>query len=312
MTTSMRGRSLISLADLSADDIQFLLDCAARLKMDRRAGHAHAVLAGRTLAMIFQKPSLRTRVAFEVGMCELGGHVVNLSPADIQLGQRETTEDIALVLSRYCDVLMARTFSHRVLDELARFATVPVINGLSDDEHPCQVLADLLTIRERLGRLAGVRVAYVGDANNVANSWMLAAAVMGMRLTVCCPPDYVPRESYLQRAIEVASSTGAAIEVTHEPRAGCRDAEVVYTDVWTSMGQEAERDARQAAFAGFQVNAALLDVAARDAIVMHCLPALYGEEIDYETSRRSSSAIFDQAENRLHAHKALLASLLGA
>jgi ornithine carbamoyltransferase len=218
---------------------------------------------------------------------------------------------VALVLSRYCDAIMARTFSHGILDDLGRFATVPVINGLSDEEHPCQVLADLLTIQERLGRLAGVRVAYVGDGNNVANSWMLAAARMGMDLRLACPRGYEPSEEFTARASAMAAESGATITVTNDSRKGCDSADVVYTDVWASMGQESQREARVAAFDGFQVNGALMSMAAEGALVMHCLPAHYGEEIDYETSRGGGSVIFDQAENRLHAHKAVLAAVMG-
>jgi ornithine carbamoyltransferase len=311
MSVELRGRSLVSIADFSGSEIEAVLTRAVELKRDRAAVQRRAPLAGLTLGMIFQKPSLRTRVSFEAGMTRLGGHAIYLAPSDIRLGERETTEDIALVLSRYVDVLMARVFGHEIVVELARWATIPVINGLSDHEHPCQILADLLTIQERKGRLRGLRAVYVGDGNNVAHSLMLGAARVGMHLTVATPPGYEPDSGVLARARQLAEPTGARLDVSNDPAAAARDADVLYTDVWASMGQEAEAAARREKFRGFQINLDLLGLARPDALVLHCLPAHYGEEIDYPAARAPQSAIFDQAENRMHAQNALLTLLLG-
>ncbi len=309
--TSLKGRSFVSMTDLSPGELRVVLDTAARLKREKQGGQPHPVLAGRTLAMIFQKPSLRTRTSFEAGMTQLGGHAIYLAPSDIRLGERETSEDIALVLSRYCDILMARVFGHDIVEDLARHATVPVINGLSDLEHPCQVLADLQTIRERKDRFEGLRAVYIGDGNNMAHSLMLGAAMLGMHMTVACPSGYEPDGTIVRRAQDIAGDHGCRIEVTTDVKAACRDADVLYTDVWASMGQEDEAEARKAIFRPYQLNASLLDLADADAVILHCLPAHYGDEIDYATSRTPNSAIFDQAENRLHAQKALLVLVAG-
>ncbi len=311
MAVDLRGRSLVSMRDFSREEILAVLDLADRLKENRAAVRRRAPLAGRTLAMIFQKPSLRTRVSFEAGMTLLGGHAICLAPADIRLGERETTEDIARVLSRYVDLIMARVFGHEIVEELARHAGVPVINGLSDFEHPCQILADLQTIRQRRGRLEGVKAAYVGDGNNVAHSLMLGAARVGMHLTVASPRGYEPREAVLSEARRIAGAGGARIEVVNEPAAAVENSEIVYTDVWASMGQESELSKRMEIFKDFQINAALLKHARPDACVLHCLPAHYGQEITYEAARSPHSAIFDQAENRMHAQNALMIMLLG-
>jgi ornithine carbamoyltransferase len=307
MSTNLRGRNFVSILDLSAEEIQEVLDVAARLKRDPDACGA-APLHRKTLAMIFQKPSLRTRVSFEAGTWQLGGHAIYLAPTDISLGERETTEDIALVLSRMSDVIMARVFGHDIVADLARHATVPVINGLSDFEHPTQIMADLQTIIERKGRLAGLTACYIGDGNNVAHSLMYGAARMGMNLKVITPPAYEPKREVLEEARRVAD--GAEIEVTNDVGATA-GADVLYTDVWASMGQEAEADARKAIFAKYRIDADTAGRAHADAVILHCLPAHYGDEIDYDTSRLPNSAIFDEAENRLHAHKALLVSLAG-
>jgi ornithine carbamoyltransferase len=260
--------------------------------------------------MVFQKPSLRTRVSFEAGMTQLGGHAIYLGPDDIKLGARETVEDIAIVLSRMADLIMARVFGHDIVESLARFATVPVINGLSDREHPCQILGDLLTIQERKGRLAGLKTVFVGDGNNVATSLLYGAALTGMHCTVVGPAAFAPTAEVLAGAQRLARGSGVTLAATSDLSA-CRGADVIYTDVWTSMGQEAEAAARRSAFAPYQVNDALMKLAAPDAVLLHCLPAHYGEEIDYATSRAPGSAIFDQAENRLHAQKALMVLLAG-
>lgn len=311
MAVDFRGRSLLSMQDLSGEEILAILERARALKADRAGTFRAAPLAGNTLAMIFQKPSLRTRVSFEAGMTLLGGHAIYLAPSDIKLGQRETTEDIALVLSRYCDVIMARVFGHNIVEDLARHATVPVINGLSDFEHPCQILADLLTILERKGRLEGLSAVYIGDGNNVAHSLMYGAARIGLHMTVVTPPGFEPSERVLRESQEIGGQTGAQIRVLNDVDAGARDADVLYTDVWASMGQEDEAEQRRKKFEGFQINMRVLQRAHADAIVLHCLPAHYGEEIDYDVTRTPNSAIFDQAENRMHAQNALMVHLLG-
>jgi len=299
------------MRDLSGEEIVALLDLADRLKRDPAAAQRRAPLAGRTLAMIFQKPSLRTRVSFEAGMTLLGGHAIYLAPSDIKLGERETTEDIALVLSRYCALIMARVFGHDIVAALARHATVPVINGLSDLEHPCQILADLMTVRERQGKLKGLRGAYIGDGNNVAHSLLLGAARVGMHFTVATPKGFEPRSEVLAEAQKIGRAAGAEISVVNDPVQAARKADLLYTDVWASMGQEQEAAQRRAHFAGFQINLDLLGHANPKATVLHCLPAHYGEEIDYPASRTANSAIFDQAENRMHAQNALMLMLSG-
>lgn len=310
MAVNLHGRHLLSMRDLSRDEITALLELAIRQKSDRAALHRQAPLAGKTLAMIFQKPSLRTRVSFETGMTLLGGHAIYLAPSDIKLGDRESTEDIALVLSRYADAIMARVFGHEIVVELARHAKVPVINGLSDFEHPCQILADFQTVLERKGRLAGLGGCFIGDGNNVANSLLFGAARVGMNFAVASPRGYDVRPEVLREAQALAKETGATIRVTNDPADAARGADMLYTDVWASMGQESEAAERRARFAGFQINLALLRHAKPDAVILHCLPAHYGEEIEYAASRTPNSAIFDQAENRMHAQNALLTLLL--
>jgi ornithine carbamoyltransferase len=309
MAPSLKGRNLLSMRDLSGEEILAIITLARQFKRDRAATERRAPLKDRTLAMIFQKPSLRTRVSFEAGMTRLGGHAIYLAPADIKLGQRETTEDIALVLSGYVDLIMARVFGHEIVEELGRHATVPVINGLSDFEHPCQVLADFLTVHEQKGRLDGLNGCYIGDGNNVANSLMFGAARVGMNFAVASPRGFEPRPKVLSAAQQMARETGALIRITNDPSDAARAADLLYTDVWASMGQESEAEARRARFQGFQINAGLLRHASPDATILHCLPAHYGEEIDYETSRTPNSKIFEQAENRMHAQNALMVLL---
>ena len=308
---ALRLRHYLSARDLTADETLALLELARELKLAHRRRKDPQRLAGRTLAMIFQKPSLRTRVSFEAGMTQLGGHAIYLGPEDIRLGQRETTEDIAIVLARMSDVIMARVFGHEIVEELARWSTVPVINGLSDREHPCQALGDALTILERKGRVKGVKLVFVGDGNNVANSLLLLGGLLGMSVTVACPKGYEPPDDVVSEARALARSSGAVVAVTSDLDAACRGADVLYTDVWASMGQEAEKAERERAFHDFKIDTRVLALAAPDAIVMHCLPAHYGEEIEYDVSRTPNSALFDQAENRLHAQKALLVMLAG-
>ncbi|MGH7786177.1 MAG: ornithine carbamoyltransferase [Candidatus Binatia bacterium] len=295
-------RDFLMLDALTRAELDDILQISAGLKRDLKAGQRPPLLAGKTLAMIFEKPSLRTRVTFEVGMTQLGGYAVYLTPTDIRLGERESVADIARNLERWVDFVMARTNSHQTLLELATHARVPVVNGLSDMRHPCQVLSDCFTVIEHRGRLDGARVAWLGDGNNVANSWIAAAARLGFAFAIACPPGYEPDET----VVRDARKDGATIEITHDPGAALQGADVVYTDVWTSMGQEDEAAERKRAFRGFQVNAAAMRIAKPDAVVMHCLPAHRGEEITGEVIDGPQSIVFDQAENRLHVQKGVL------
>ncbi len=302
-------RHFISILDFDTDEIAAVLTTARRLKQEGKS-HKDSPLVGKTLAMIFQKPSLRTRVSFETGMTQLGGHAIYLSPNDISLGKRETTEDIAIVISRYVDIIMARVFGHDIVADLAKHATVPVINGLSDFEHPCQILADFQTIIERKGRLEGLNACYLGDGNNVAHSLMFGAARMGMNMTIITPKGYEPKDGVTKQAKDIASTNGCEITISNELQSA-KDQDVLYTDVWASMGQETEAEERKRIFKDYRIDADTMKLAEDDAIILHCLPAHYGDEIDYATSRLPNSAIFDQAENRLHAQKALMFHLAG-
>ena len=297
-------RHFLSMADLTPLELTALLDDATALKRDPVPGDAP--LRGRALAMIFEKPSLRTRLSFDVAMRDLGGHSSYLSPQEVGLGRRESVSDVARVVSRYVDVVVLRTFAHETLEEFAKYSSVPVINGLSDLTHPCQGLADIFTIRERAGSLGDVVAAYIGDGNNVAHSFMLGAAKTGMTLRVATPAGFEPLPRYRELAEAAARSTGARITFGQDPVAAVHDADVVYTDVWTSMGQEQEYERRRRAFQGFQVNRELLAHAKPGAIVLHDLPAHRGEEITDDVIDGPQSAVFDQAENRLHAQKAVL------
>lgn len=300
----------LSLADLSADDIQRLLDLAIELKQEWRQGGNRPLLANKTLAMIFQKPSLRTRVSFDMAMLHLGGHALYLSPDEIGLGKRESIADIARVLSRYVDAIMARVFAHAHVVELARAASVPVINGLSDYSHPCQGLADLLTIFETFGRLRGLKLAYVGDGNNVATSLLFGASRMGMNFAIASPAGYHLPGEVIRLGRDFAAASGSRITETDDPVEAVTDAHIVYTDTWTSMGQEAEAQERLRIFPPYQVNAELIAHARPEVRVMHCLPAHRGQEITDEVADGPHSILFDQAENRLHAQKAILVRLL--
>lgn len=311
MAVDLRGRNLLSMKDLSGDEILAVLDQADDIKAHREKYFAAAPMAGRTLGMLFQKPSLRTRVSFEAGMTRLGGHAIYLSPIDFKIGERETTEDIAIVLSRFVDVIMARVFGHTIVEDLAKYATCPVINGLSDFEHPCQILADLMTVRERKGTLRGLTLNYVGDGNNVAHSLMYGCARVGMNCMITTPRGFEPQARVLEESQQIGRKTGATVRVATDPAEGTREADVIYTDVWASMGQEAEAEARKQKFQGFQVNAELMKHAKPDALILHCLPAHYGDEIDYAVSRTRNAAIFDQAENRMHAQNGLLVLVAG-
>lgn len=305
-------RHFLSAADLSRAEAEALLDRAAHLKAEWAAGgHPAMPLRGKTLALVFEKPSLRTRVAFEAGMTQLGGHGSYLSANDIDMGGRESVPDVARNLSRSVQAIAARVFKHATVETLARYADVPVINALCDREHPCQALADLMTLRERYGRTQGLRLAYVGDGNNVCHSLMLLGATLGVNVAVACPPDYRPDPEITAQAEALGEANDAAITITAAPSEAVAGADAVYTDVWTSMGQEHEAARRRPVFAPYQVNAALLAEAAPTALVMHCLPVHRGEEVTADVIDGPQSVIFDQAENRLHVQKALILTLLG-
>ena len=295
-------RDFLALAELTRAELDEILELSARLKRELKAGQRPPLLAGRNLAMIFEKPSLRTRVTFEVGMTQLGGYAVYLTPNDIRLGERESVADIARNLERWVDFIMARTFAHDTLVELAGHAAIPVINALSDRSHPCQVLSDCLTLIEHRGRLDGLRIAFLGDGNNVANSWIEAAARFGFHFLLACPPGYEPDAETVRQA----QAAGASVTITHRPDDAAAKADVLYTDVWASMGQEEEAAARKQAFQPYQLNERILRLAKRDALAMHCLPAHRGEEITSEVMDGPQSIVFDQAENRLHVQKGIL------
>lgn len=303
--------NFISLAELSAEGIYEILDLAAELKEEWRRGENRPLLAGKTLGMIFQKPSLRTRVSFEVGMRHLGGEALYLSPQEIKLGERESVADVARVLSRYVDGIMARVFAHSDVEELATQASVPVINGLSDFGHPCQALSDLFTIREERGTLGGLRLAYVGDGNNVAHSLLFGASLVGMEIWVATPPGYEPQEEVVAKAKGFAQRMGSQVVLTHDPQEAVRGADMIYTDAWASMGQEEGREERLKVFPPYQVNAQLVAKARKSPLVMHCLPAHRGEEITDEVIDGPYSIVYTQAENRLHLQKAVLLLLMG-
>jgi ornithine carbamoyltransferase len=302
----MKTKDLVALSYLTVEEMYEILETARSLKLEHRAGVKHEMLSGKTLAMIFEKPSLRTRVSFQNGMYQLGGHAIYLGPDDIKLGKRETTEDIAMVLSRYVDGIMARVFEHQTIVDLAKYASVPVINALCDRYHPCQILGDLLTIMEKKRQLSGLTLAFIGDGNNVAHSLINGCAKVGMDFRIACPEGYEPNEDIVQEA----RSIGGKVEIIHDPNEAARGADVLYTDVWASMGQEVDSEQKKNAFVGFTIDENLVKLADRDALVMHCLPAHYDEEITYAASRSKGTAIFDQAENRMHAQKAVLALVM--
>lgn len=300
----------LDLADYSQSELTDLLNLAIRLKDEWRHGGNEPVLAGKVLAMVFQKPSLRTRVSFEMAMRHLGGGALYLSPDEIGLGKREAISDVSRVLSRYVDAIMARVFAHSHIIELARFSSVPVVNGLSDFNHPCQAMADMLTILERFGQLMGIRLAYVGDGNNVAVSLLYACSRLGMSFSIATPEGYGLPTQAVAVAEDLAHDSGASIEMHTQPVDAVRGAHVIYTDTWTSMGQEQEEAERESVFAPYQVNAALVQHAQPTAIVMHCLPAHRGKEITDQVADSGQSVIFSQAENRMHAQKAILARVM--
>ncbi|HHY45917.1 MAG TPA: ornithine carbamoyltransferase [Firmicutes bacterium] len=310
MALRLKGRDFISLHDFTGEEIFKIFQVARELKELLREGKQCPLLAGKTLGMIFQKPSTRTRVSFEVGIFQLGGYGLFLNASDLQLRRGETIGDTARVLSRYVDGIMIRTFDHKDVEDLAKYATVPVINGLTDRLHPCQALADYFTILEKRGRLEGLKLAYVGDGNNVAHSLLFGAAKVGMNIAIATPEGYEPDSAIVDAARKDAKATGSRIDILHDPVEAVKDADVIYTDVWASMGQEQEHDRRVKALTPYQVNQELVDKAKPDVMVMHCLPAHRGEEITDDVIDGPHSIVFDQAENRMHAQKGLMALLM--
>ncbi|MDH4100157.1 MAG: ornithine carbamoyltransferase [Nitrospirota bacterium] len=303
-------KDFLTIGQLTRTDLVALLDQAASLKEIQKRGGIHQPLAGKSVGLIFQKSSTRTRVSFEVGIFQLGGQSIFLSPHDIQLGRGETVADTARVLSRYLHAVVIRTYGQQIVEELAHYAEIPIINGLTDQHHPCQALADLLTVREQKGHLEGLKLAYIGDGNNMAHSLIEAAALSGMHISVAAPEGYRPDETIVANARSLAGA--GKVDIVVDPFDAARDADVLYTDVWASMGQEAETEARKKIFKPYQINRALLKEAGADAIVMHCLPAHRGEEITEEVLEGPRSVVWDQAENRLHTQKAVLELLLGS
>ena len=299
-------KHLLKLMDCTPEEILGILDLADRLKAERKAGIAHPLLAGKTLGMIFEKSSTRTRVSFETGMYQLGGHALFLSSRDLQIGRGEPVQDTARVLSRYLDGIMIRTFAQKEVEDLARYGSIPIINGLTDFCHPCQVLADLMTIREHKGKLAGLNMCYIGDGNNMANSLIVGGLKTGMHVSVACPKDYQPDP----KVMEFTKDYPGMFLCTELPMEAAKDADVIFTDVWASMGQEEEKAVRERMFQGYQVNAELLNVAHAGCMVQHCLPAHRGEEITADVFEAHATEIFDEAENRLHAQKAVLVTVM--
>jgi len=304
---SLRGRNFISISDFTAEEIKYMLEVGHEIKKLQKRGIAHHYLAGKTLGMIFQKSSTRTRVAFEVGMYQLGGHALFLSPRDIQMGRGETIKDTAMVLGRMLDGIMIRTFDHEEVVELGRWASIPVINGLTDLLHPTQIMGDLMTIKEHKGELKGLKLAFIGDGNNVAHSLLYGGARVGMDVVIASPSGFEVDKAILARAQADAAQSGAKLWAVEDPEEAAAGADIIYTDVWASMGQEAEAAEKEKQFMKYQVNRRLLSLADKDAIVLHCLPAKRGKEITDEVMDGPQSVVFDEAENRLHAHKAIMA-----
>ncbi|HHU62284.1 MAG: ornithine carbamoyltransferase [Bacillota bacterium] len=303
---SFKGKDFLTLQDYTTEELLYILKVAKSLKLNR----LQTVLSGKTLGMIFAKSSTRTRVSFEVGIYQLGGMPLFLNTQDIQLGRGETVADTARVLSRYLDGIMIRTFAQDDVEQLAKWGSIPVINGLTDEYHPCQAMADYLTILERFNKLEGLKIAYIGDGNNVANSLMIGAAKFGLDFSIACPEGFEPPASLVSYAKEVGKDTGSNIEIVREPKDAVKGASAVYTDVWVSMGQEEEMLERKRIFSGYQINNKLMGHANDDAIILHCLPAHKGEEISEEAMEGLQSAVFDQAENRLHVQKAIMALVM--
>ncbi len=297
---------LLKMADLSKEDIIDILNLASQLKYERKNGIEHKLLAGKSLGMIFQKASTRTRVSFETGMYQLGGQALFLSSRDLQIGRGEPVQDTARVLSRYLDGIMIRTFAQKEVEDLAEYADIPIINGLTDYCHPCQVLADLLTVREFKGGFDGLKMCYIGDGNNMANSLIIGGLTAGMKVSIACPTDYQPDKTVL----DFTKGYDGMFEMTTEPLKAAQNADVIFTDVWASMGQEGEAEKRRIAFNGYQINAEVMDAAAKNAMVQHCLPAHRGEEITADVFEAHAKEIFEEAENRLHAQKAVMVKLM--
>jgi ornithine carbamoyltransferase len=310
MAISMKGKSLVSLFHLTREEIEQILKTAELLKLQLLRGQEHPLLKRKTLAMIFEKPSTRTRVSFEAGMWQLGGYALYLSAGDLQLGRGETIADTAQVLSRYVDGIIARVFAHQTILDLAQHSKVPVVNALSDFSHPCQALADLFTIYEKKGRLVDLKLSYVGDGNNVAHSLLYGCSKVGMHIALGCPKGYEPEPEVVSQAKKEGKRNGCTVRVTHDPKEAVKGADVIYTDVWASMGKEKEHDERVRVFKPYQVNADLVKGAKEDYLFMHCLPAHRGEEVTNEVADSENSVIFDQAENRLHTQKALLSLIM--
>jgi len=303
-------KDLLSVQDLSTTDIDTILSLAKTLKMQQKNGEQHHLLKGKTLGMIFQKASTRTRVSFEVGMWQLGGSALFLNANDLQIGRGELVKDTARVLSRYVDGIMIRTSSHDEVIEMAKYATVPVINALTEMMHPCQALTDIFTVMEHKGKLKGLKMAYIGDGNNMVHSLIHACAKVGMDLAIATPKGYEPDATIVSEALAIAAMNGSTITLGNDPLVTAEQADVLYTDVWASMGRETEQNIRKVAFAGYQINSAVMNVAKADAIVLHCLPAHRGEEITDEVMECKQSVVFDQAENRLHVQKAIMVLLM--
>jgi ornithine carbamoyltransferase len=310
MAVHLKGKSLASLYDLTKEEIERILKTSELLKFQLLRGEDHHLLKGKTLAMIFEKPSTRTRISFEVGMWQLGGYALYLSASDLQLGRGETIGDTAQVLSRYVNGIMARVFAHQTILDLIKYSKVPVINGLSDFTHPCQGLADLFTIYEKKGRLPGLKLAYVGDGNNVAHSLLYGCSKVGMNITLACPKGYEPDPEVVSQTKKEGKRSGSKVKVTNDPKEAVKKADIIYTDVWASMGREKEHEKRMKVFRPYQVNAKLIKEAKEDYLFMHCLPAHRGEEVTDEVADSKNSVIFDQAENRLHTQKALLVLMM--
>lgn len=304
------NKDLLRMDNLSKDEILDILNLADQLKYERKHGIEHPILKGKSLGMIFEKASTRTRVSFEVGMYQLGGHPLFLSSKDLQIGRGEAIQDTARVLSRYLDGIMIRTFSQEEVETLAECSSIPIINGLTDEEHPCQVLADLMTIRENKLILEGLKVAYIGDGNNMCNSLIIGCLTLGMHISIANPLGYKPPKYYIEKGKALAIKNSVSFEMTEDPKVAIKDADVIITDVWASMGQESETKKRQIAFKGYQVNSEIMKLANDDAIVLHCLPAHRDEEITVEIIEAHANVIFEEAENRLHAQKAILVKLL--